>query len=226
MWQAQRAFKMFLCAWLTGGRPWLHPSLFVPSLQQRCMYCIKGAFTDMQQDLSPLSQLVAAQAGRGGQQGALERELAAGRDVARALTAADREQQQRVEANVRHVLRQVSCRPGQAWGMFNTGGGQASDPMLLRIAESYDLLLSLACVSDRCGSSHPTRCVLPAWTCAVSAPRAHCAAGGGKRCRSGRCCFAAAKWATHGRHERGGSASRSDSGRRNHRAAATAIGCG
>lgn len=73
---------------------------------QRCMYCIKGAFTDMQQDLSPLSQLVAAQAGRGVQQGALERELAAGRDVARALTAADREQQQRVEANVRHVLRQ------------------------------------------------------------------------------------------------------------------------
>ena len=42
------------------------------------------------------------------QQSALERELAAGRDVPRALTAADREQAQRVEANVRHVLRQAS----------------------------------------------------------------------------------------------------------------------
>ncbi|KAL4427654.1 hypothetical protein ABPG75_001743 [Micractinium tetrahymenae] len=73
---------------------------------QRCMFGIKGAFKDMQQDLSPLSQLVAAQAGQGQQQSALERELAAGRDVARAVTAADREQQQRVEANVRHVLRQ------------------------------------------------------------------------------------------------------------------------
>jgi len=41
---------------------------------------------------------------------ALERELAAGRDVPRALTAADREQQQRVEANIRHVLRQVGTQ--------------------------------------------------------------------------------------------------------------------
>lgn len=47
------------------------------------------------------------------QQSVLERELAAGREVARALTAADREQQQRVEANVRHVLRQVSVQDRQ-----------------------------------------------------------------------------------------------------------------
>ena len=56
--------------------------------------------------------LIFATGGAGGeqqeQQSALERELAAGRDVPRALTAADREQAQRVEANVRHVLRQAS----------------------------------------------------------------------------------------------------------------------
>lgn len=84
------------------------------TLQQRCMFCIKGAFQDMQQDLSPLSQLVATQAGQGQQKSTLERALAAGRDVARAVTAADREQQQRVEANVRHVLRQVRRRLARA----------------------------------------------------------------------------------------------------------------
>lgn len=41
------------------------------------------------------------------EQSALERELAAGREAPRAITAADREAAQRVEANVRHVLRQV-----------------------------------------------------------------------------------------------------------------------
>lgn len=54
---------------------------------------------------------LAARAAAGGEQheqSALERELAAGREVPRALSAADREQQQRVEANVRHVLRQAS----------------------------------------------------------------------------------------------------------------------
>ena len=63
------------------------------------------------------------------QQSALERELAAGRDVPRALTAADREQAQRVEANVRHVLRQASeliggCQGGHAgmsWWMCSGG---------------------------------------------------------------------------------------------------------
>ncbi|KAI7838517.1 hypothetical protein COHA_007778 [Chlorella ohadii] len=83
-----------------------------PSLQaalqarmQRCMYNIKAAFRDMQQDLAPL-----ARSGEQHEMSALERELAAGRDVPRALTAADREQQQRVEANIRHVLRQVGTQ--------------------------------------------------------------------------------------------------------------------
>lgn len=63
---------------------------------------------------------------------ALERELAAGRDVPRALTAADREQQQRVEANIRHVLRQVSIGPlGTYLIEFNAGLGQRPCCVLL-----------------------------------------------------------------------------------------------
>ncbi len=112
-------------------------SSLVSLLQQRCIFCIKGAFKDMQQDLSPLSQLVAAQAGQGQQQSALDRELAAGRDVARPVTAADREQQQRVEANVRHVLRQVNHRGDQDWGLLACGRlalwrmGQREHPLRL-----------------------------------------------------------------------------------------------
>ncbi|KAL4855781.1 Mediator of RNA polymerase II transcription subunit 6 [Chlorella vulgaris] len=102
-----------------------------PSLQaallarmQRCMFNLKAAFRDMQRDLAPLSLAASQQQ----EQSALERELAAGRDVPRATTAADREQQQRVEANIRHVLRKFPLpmpaallEPGAAAG----GGGGA-----------------------------------------------------------------------------------------------------
>ncbi|KAL4855778.1 Mediator of RNA polymerase II transcription subunit 6 [Chlorella vulgaris] len=119
-----------------------------PSLQaallarmQRCMFNLKAAFRDMQRDLAPLSLgaqqgptalsrplCLCAAASQQQEQSALERELAAGRDVPRATTAADREQQQRVEANIRHVLRKFPLpmpaallEPGAAAG----GGGGA-----------------------------------------------------------------------------------------------------
>ncbi|KAL4855780.1 Mediator of RNA polymerase II transcription subunit 6 [Chlorella vulgaris] len=110
-------------------------------LLQRCMFNLKAAFRDMQRDLAPLSLgaqqgptalsrplCLCAAASQQQEQSALERELAAGRDVPRATTAADREQQQRVEANIRHVLRKFPLpmpaallEPGAAAG----GGGGA-----------------------------------------------------------------------------------------------------
>ncbi|PSC68914.1 mediator of RNA polymerase II transcription subunit 6 [Micractinium conductrix] len=93
--------------YILDGAVYQAPSLQAALLarMQRCMYCIRGAFADMQQDLAPLGAGAEA-AAAAAQASALERELKAGRDVPRALTPADREQQQRVEANVRHVLRQ------------------------------------------------------------------------------------------------------------------------
>lgn len=59
-------------------------------------------------------------AGEQHEQSALERELAAGRDVARPLTAADREQARAVEANVRHVLRQVKQGLERLWRLASS----------------------------------------------------------------------------------------------------------
>lgn len=56
------------------------------------------------------------------EQSALERELAAGREVRRVLTPADKEQQQRVEANIRHVLRQVGRLGGCIYTFCNGHG--------------------------------------------------------------------------------------------------------
>lgn len=95
------------------------------------------------------------------EQSALERELAAGREAPRALTVADREQQQRIEANVRHVLRQVSnsmpvtsfgsCigvipQPGPSSGSSGCG---VPSPVFPRLPASPALLRSSRCPCPR-----------------------------------------------------------------------------
>ena len=90
-------------------------------LQRRCIFGVKEAFEGLQRDLDPLAPGGAA--GPGQQRSALEAELAARQDLPRQLTAADRQQEQRIGQNLAVVLAKVRRRACWGRGLLGEGAG-------------------------------------------------------------------------------------------------------